>query len=126
MDKEIQQYIKEVDINVGKRIHSARKTLGMTRKELAPKIGVTEQQLAKYENSANRISMGRLALVAKYLGQKMNYFCSSISIEHQTPCQLTERVSDDYVITLKILQKIAKIKNYEQKKALCTLVEGLL
>lgn len=41
---------------------------------LAPQVGVSWQQLAKYERAENRVSMGRLWLIAKVLGRPVTAF----------------------------------------------------
>jgi len=58
----------EVDRFVGERIHLYRAILGMSQQKLAEKLGVTLQQLQKYERGENRIGAGRLLMVATALG----------------------------------------------------------
>jgi transcriptional regulator with XRE-family HTH domain len=55
------------DIKLGNNIVKQRISLGISRKELAGKIGVTHQQLQKYERGLNRISVSRLMEIAKAL-----------------------------------------------------------
>lgn len=75
MDKvEINKYLKEIDNNVGKRIRCVRLLLGISRSELGRHIGVSLQQIAKYESGANRVSVSRLFLITKKLKKKINYF----------------------------------------------------
>lgn len=74
MDKEIKQYLAEIEKIVGERIAYARIKLGMSRKVLAAAINISEQQLAKYEKGVNRISIGRLFLAAKKLNKRMFHF----------------------------------------------------
>jgi transcriptional regulator with XRE-family HTH domain len=49
-----------VDVMVGKRIRLRRVQLGLSQTELGQKLGVTFQQIQKYENGANRVSCSRL------------------------------------------------------------------
>ena len=51
---------QQIDIRVGSRIRLRRKMLGMSQTELARQIGVTFQQVQKYEKGANRIGTSRL------------------------------------------------------------------
>ena len=67
-------YIVEVDKYIGGRIYSLRLAQGFSRQQLSQIIGVTHQQLQKYEKGTNRISAGRLVLVAKSLGEEISYF----------------------------------------------------
>ncbi|HWJ71899.1 MAG TPA: helix-turn-helix transcriptional regulator [Kaistia sp.] len=57
-----------VDIEVGRRVRERRFQLRMSQECLAEKIGVTFQQVQKYEKGTNRIGASRLVLVATALG----------------------------------------------------------
>jgi transcriptional regulator with XRE-family HTH domain len=50
----------ELDVTVGKRVRSARKDKGWSQDNLARAVGITSQQVQKYERGANRISASRL------------------------------------------------------------------
>jgi transcriptional regulator with XRE-family HTH domain len=63
-----------VDIYVGTRIRSRRLFLKLTQDVLAERIGVTFQQVQKYENGSNRISASRLYQVARFLRVPVAYF----------------------------------------------------
>jgi transcriptional regulator with XRE-family HTH domain len=62
-----------VDVEVGRLIRVQRLARGLTLTELAPEVGVTFQQLQKYENGANRVSMGRLTRIGRALGVNVTY-----------------------------------------------------
>ncbi len=51
---------KEVDIRVGKNLRNARNLRGLTQKQLGETVGLTLQQIQKYENGSNRITVSRL------------------------------------------------------------------
>lgn len=53
-----------IDIAVGDRIRQLRKARGITQTELANAIGLTFQQVQKYEKARNRISASKLAQIA--------------------------------------------------------------
>ncbi len=63
-----------VDQLVGSRIRERRRAINMSQTELARKIGVTFQQVQKYENGVNRIGAGRLSAIAQALGVSMTFF----------------------------------------------------
>lgn len=63
-----------VDVYVGNRLRARRRILGMSQIELSKKIGITFQQLQKYENASNRISASRLYDLANALGTDISYF----------------------------------------------------
>jgi transcriptional regulator with XRE-family HTH domain len=63
-----------VDIHVGKRIRMRRLLLGMNQETLANALGLTFQQVQKYEGGANRVSASRLSEAAKILGVPIAFF----------------------------------------------------
>ena len=63
-----------VDIQVGQRIKAARKLQKLTQTDLATGIGVSYQQVQKYEKGDNRVSTSTLYEIAKFLGVSMAYF----------------------------------------------------
>lgn len=67
----MKQYIPEHEIKFHKElggiIYSARKELGITQKNLADSLGITFQQMQKYEKGYNRISVYKLYQIAKIL-----------------------------------------------------------
>jgi transcriptional regulator with XRE-family HTH domain len=70
-------FIKNIDKHVGARIHDFRIEKGLSRQMLATKVGITHQQLAKYEHGVNRISVGRLLLICKELNKHITSFVES-------------------------------------------------
>jgi transcriptional regulator with XRE-family HTH domain len=56
-----------IDMEVGQRIRIYRKTRGLSQTALADQLGVTFQQVQKYENGKNRIGAGRLTRIAQVL-----------------------------------------------------------
>ena len=74
-----------VDIHVGARIRSRRILLDMNQQALAKKLGLTFQQVQKYENGANRVSASRLAAISKVLGVEIGYFLDSLQDNAETP-----------------------------------------
>lgn len=65
---------QDLDFVLGNKIFLLRKQKNMSRNALAQLVGVTHQQVAKYENGTNRISVSRLVLISKALEVEMNYF----------------------------------------------------
>jgi len=63
-----------IDKHVGRRVKWRRSQLDMSQETLAEKLGVTFQQLQKYEGGANRISAGRLYDLAVALDTTIPYF----------------------------------------------------
>ncbi|MBI1214891.1 MAG: helix-turn-helix domain-containing protein [Alphaproteobacteria bacterium] len=63
-----------VDTYVGARVKSRRLMLGLSQEELAHAIGLTFQQVQKYERGTNRISVSRLVDICKALRVPYGYF----------------------------------------------------
>src|SRR5262249_49778161 len=57
-----------IDVEVGERIRIQRLQSGLSQTSLAEKLGVTFQQVQKYEKGVNRVGAGRLTKIAKVLG----------------------------------------------------------
>jgi transcriptional regulator with XRE-family HTH domain len=64
----------DVDLHVGARLRMLRNLRGITQEALADKLGVTFQQLQKYERGANRMSASRLFDISSLLGVPIDYF----------------------------------------------------
>jgi transcriptional regulator with XRE-family HTH domain len=58
---------RPVDKHTGERVWQRRKLLGMTQTDLGDALGLTFQQVQKYERGANRIGAGRLYDLARVL-----------------------------------------------------------
>lgn len=67
----------EVDRQVGERMRRRRILLGLTQDQLAEALGLSYQQIQKYETGANRISVGRLAQIAEILEVSPGWFFGS-------------------------------------------------
>ena len=63
-----------VDMHTGERVWQRRKLLGMTQTDLGDALGLTFQQVQKYERGANRIGAGRLYDLARVLDVSIDYF----------------------------------------------------
>ncbi len=68
-----------VDLYVGRRLRSLRLAAGMGQAELAAVVGVTFQQIQKYETAANRISASKLYEIANALGTDIGAFFEGYS-----------------------------------------------
>src|SRR5437763_619214 len=73
-----------IDIHVGSRIRTRRIYLDMRQEELARELGLTFQQVQKYESGANRVSASRLWEIAAILRTPIAYFFPAKNREEQT------------------------------------------
>ncbi|MDM9620600.1 helix-turn-helix transcriptional regulator [Rhizobium sp. S96] len=63
-----------IDAYVGERVRTRRKSLGISQGVLAESLGITFQQVQKYEKGTNRIGAGRLQRIAEILGVPVGFF----------------------------------------------------
>jgi len=68
-----------IDRHVGLRIRMRRKELGITQEKLAQALGLTFQQVQKYERGANRVSASKLWEVARALQAPVGYFYDGLA-----------------------------------------------
>lgn len=62
------------EAEIGARVKAARLLAGMSQEQLGDRLGVTFQQIQKYEKGANRVSASRLVRVAKITQQPLVFF----------------------------------------------------
>jgi len=70
-----------VDIHVGSRVRLRRTLLGMSQKKLGNALGLTFQQIQKYERGANRIGSTRLFLLSRILDVPVSFFFDDMAPE---------------------------------------------
>ena len=95
-----------VDINVGKRVRLRRLLLGFSQEELAAKLGLTFQQIQKYERGSNRISGSRLYDMSQILQVPVDYFFEGISQNRQTSATKTSQQDEEAITLVRAYQKI--------------------
>ena len=68
-----------IDAQVGNRVRIRRMLIGMSQERLGDLLGLTFQQVQKYEKGVNRIGAGRLFEVAKILGVPIDFFYEGVA-----------------------------------------------
>jgi transcriptional regulator with XRE-family HTH domain len=63
-----------VDRHIGSRVRARRNMLGMSQEKLADALGLTFQQVQKYEKGSNRVGASRLLQIAGILGVNIEFF----------------------------------------------------
>jgi len=63
-----------INRKIGEKIKSLRKSWGLSQLDLAERIGISFQQIQKYEKGATKISVTRLYQISKALGTDIKYF----------------------------------------------------
>lgn len=81
-----------IDVHVGGRVRLRRTLLGMSQEKLGDAIGLTFQQVQKYERGANRIGASRLFDLGRVLDVPVSFFFDDMpgTIADQTPGRLAE------------------------------------
>ncbi len=92
----------EVDMHVGARIRMRRRFLGLTQQTLAESLGLTFQQVQKYERGANRVSASKLYDIARALQAPVPYFFEGLAdtgSEEADAARGAERNIRDFLMT---------------------------
>ena len=63
-----------IDVHVGSRLRTRRIVVGMSQEKLGDQLGLTFQQVQKYEKGLNRIGASRLYAISRILGTSIQYF----------------------------------------------------
>ena len=74
IDKSEDRSPNPVDLHVGARVRMRRKLLGVSQEKLADALGLTFQQVQKYERGTNRISASKLFEIGRFLQAPVSYF----------------------------------------------------
>src|ERR1700751_2451283 len=87
-----------IDRHVGLRIRLRRKELGISQERLAETIGLTFQQVQKYERAANRVSASKLWEVARALDTTISYFYEGLPTDGEMRYQSGPKL-EDFLLT---------------------------
>ena len=68
------EFIRQLDVHIGQRIRLRRGLVGLTQDKLAQALGLTFQQVQKYEKGANRVSASTLYHLAEILNVPVTFF----------------------------------------------------
>lgn len=122
-----------VDIHVGNRMRLRRQILHMTQIQLADKLGLTFQQVQKYEKGANRIGASRLWDIAQVLSVSTDFFFQDMDVQtaalsprKKTAEEEYEPLYDDPLHrekTLALVRNFYKINNRKIAQLLFDLME---
>ena len=113
-------YCGTIDRYVGERIYSLRLAHGLSRAQLSKSIGVTHQQVQKYEKGTNKISVGRLVLIAKALSKNISYFVEGLESDDNKPV-----VTQHQRMCIEVSRNFMRIKNPDHQVAVNTLIKSL-
>lgn len=112
----------QVDVAVGERIRALRRRKGVTQADLAEAVGVTFQQIQKYERGANRVSASMLARIARALQTSVSeLFGEAPAGPEQQAAEVLLREPG----ALDLLQAYRRLPDGPQRAKLVAFVESL-
>jgi transcriptional regulator with XRE-family HTH domain len=111
------------DIQVGQRIRALRLERGMSQTDLAKQLGLTFQQVQKYEKGSNRIGAGRLHRIAEILGVPVATLFASSDEPHEASKKLFEFI--DTAASVRIMRAFSKVRDPKVQQALTRLAEAI-
>lgn len=122
-----------IDVHVGSRIRLRRNMLGMSQERLGEGLGITFQQIQKYEKGTNRVGASRLQAISGMLGVPVAYFFEDAPGHADgTSRGLAEENSANYVVDflnsaegLQLNRSFVKITDSKVRKRVIDLVKAL-
>lgn len=91
-----------IDKYVGSRIRLRRTLLGYSQEKLADALGITFQQVQKYENATNRVGASRLYDIAQVLGVPVSYFYDNLNVDKNEASVSLEMVAETKTLGLDV------------------------
>ena len=122
-----------IDVHVGSRVRLRRMMLGMSQEKLGESLGITFQQIQKYEKGTNRVGASRLQNISSILNVPVSFFFEDAPGE-QADAQtgLAEASSSNYVVDflsssegLQLNRAFVKIGDPKVRRKLVDLVKAL-
>ena len=122
-----------IDIHVGSRVRLRRMMLGMSQEKLGEQLGITFQQIQKYEKGTNRIGASRLQHIARVLSVPISFFFEDAP---ETPTGgttgIAEPSSTNYVVDflsssegIQLNKAFVRIKDAHQRRRVIDLVRAM-
>ncbi|MFT4074353.1 MAG: helix-turn-helix transcriptional regulator [Asticcacaulis sp.] len=120
-----------IDLHVGERVRLRRRHMGLSQEGLADRIGLTFQQVQKYERGANRISASKLFEISTALQVPVEYFfdgCSESELAEGFNESETGRLVHYFLTTAEGIELAAgfpRIRSPKHRRKLLELVRSL-
>ena len=124
-----------IDIHVGSRVRFRRMLLGMSQEKLGEKLGLTFQQIQKYEKGINRIGASRLFDLAQVLGVSVQFFYEEAPVsepQHVVPDGFAEKPAEGSIVEflrsrdgLELNKAFVRISDAKARRAIVDLVRSL-
>ena len=109
-----------IDVLVGRNLRSARRRRGLTQRELGAGVGLTLQQIQKYENGSNRINVSRLHRFSQILGLPVSHFFATSEDEAApSPGPLAAPSGED----AELIELLSKVTPRMKRRLICLMEE---
>lgn len=122
-----QRSANSVDSHVGSRVRLRRLELGLSQEKLADQLGITFQQVQKYERGTNRIGASRLHQIAIVLEAPITYFFEGASDNpaqaENTTSPLSQALGDP--ATVRLVRAFASIHDTHLKQKAVGIIEAI-
>jgi transcriptional regulator with XRE-family HTH domain len=122
-----------VDLHVGARVRMRRRLRGVSQERLAESLGLTFQQVQKYERGANRISASKLYEIAASLQTPVGYFFEGLAdpsaLDGDVEGVSSEQLVHDFLMTTEGLELAAlfpRLKRGRLRRRLLDLVRAIV
>jgi transcriptional regulator with XRE-family HTH domain len=107
-----------IDVHVGSRIRVRRQLINMSQERLGELLGITFQQVQKYEKGTNRISASRLFYTAKTLGVPIQFFFEGLPGQEGDQGMRESAQADDFTSALMSPEGVALAKVFRDADTL--------
>jgi transcriptional regulator with XRE-family HTH domain len=127
MVKSSRGVVDPVDAAVGTRLRERRTVLGFSQITLAEAVGLTFQQVQKYERGANRISASRLYQFACILGVSVDYFFETLDVNKSSLQEIPVAIDDPARLkeVLTLIRAFNGIENSNVRQGIYDLTKSL-
>lgn len=113
----------DVDAIVGERIRRRRILTGLTQDQLGDALGVSYQQIQKYETGANRVSAGRLYLLSQKLDVSPSWFFDGLDTAPETADD--EEMLSSSRLAIECVRNLSRIKDEKVRSAILTMIRTM-
>jgi transcriptional regulator with XRE-family HTH domain len=115
------QNTADIEALIGERIRSRRIQVGMSQQELGKALGVTFQQVQKYEQGSNRVSYGGLLKIAEALECDVMQLFEGLKVQKATGSPFSKSMSTKEGVA--IIKAMLKIESQEIRRTVIDIAE---
>ena len=119
MNEQLSKRTAEVDKRVGACVRAARVKAGLSQSKLAAELGITFQQLQKYEKGKNRVAVSTLLLIADALSLPVQSFFDAIERQTIDAADWPDLLTKD---NIRLIQAFSNINDLEVRRRIMSLI----